>query len=227
MLPRTLNKIELSSRFKQQLVSLILPLDFLQYICPAMFNIFENYLRNWSEFSQSEIQLIRAASKEKKVRKWQSILHEGEVWRTNCFITGGCFRLYKFSPDGTDHTLRFGIENWWISDQEIYNHNKPSEYNIEALASSTIITWTKPQWEELLQAIPALKLFQDQLFGRSLEMSNRRIYSLISNSAEEKYLEFQNIYPNVFNKVPLHMIASYLGISRETLSRVRASFAKK
>ncbi len=192
-----------------------------------MFNVFEKYLRSWTNISDEEMDLIRAASTEKKIRKWQSILHDGEVWKSNCFITSGCFRLYRYSPDGVDHTLRFGIENWWITDQESYNHETPSAYNIEALAASTIVLWSKPAWEELLDTIPALKHFQERLFARSLEMSNRRIYSLISNSAEEKYLEFQKIYPQVFNKVPLHMVASYLGISRETLSRVRASFSKK
>lgn len=191
-----------------------------------MFEVFEKYLRNWVQISDEEMEQIRLTSTERTLRKWQSILHDGEVWKINCFITSGCFRLYRFSPDGTDHTLRFGVENWWISDQESYNQGKPSNCNIEALSKSTVILWNKPAWEELLQAIPALKLFQEQLFARSLEMSNRRIYSLISSSAEEKYLEFQRTYPSVFNKVPLHMVASYLGISRETLSRVRTGFAK-
>lgn len=192
-----------------------------------MFDVFEKYLRSWTDISDEEMGRIRAASVEKKIRKWQSILHDGEVWKFNCFITSGCFRLYRFSPDGTDHTLRFGIENWWITDQESYNQEKPSDCNIEALSSGTVILWNKPTWEALLHTIPALKTFQEQLFARSLEMSNRRIYSLISNSAEEKYLEFLKTYPHVFKKVPLHMVASYLGISRETLSRVRASFLKK
>jgi CRP-like cAMP-binding protein len=191
-----------------------------------MFETFEKHLSQWAAFTEAELQLIRAASTEKKIRKWQSLLHDGEIWKINCFITSGCFRLYRFSADGVDHTLRFGIENWWIMEQESYNRETPSDYNIEALAASTVIIWTKPQWEALMQTIPALKSFQDQLFARSLEMSNRRIYSLISSPAEERYLEFQKTYPHVFNKVPLHMVASYLGISRETLSRVRASFVK-
>jgi len=191
-----------------------------------MFEVFEKYLRGWAEFSEEELNQIRAAGTEKTLRKWQSILHDGEVWKINCFITSGCFRLYRFGPDGTDHTLRFGVENWWISDQESYNQETPSEYNIEALAPSKVIIWTKPKWEALLNTIPALKLFQEKLFARSLETSNRRIYSLISNSAEEKYLEFQRTYPKIFNKVPLHMVASYLGISRETLSRIRKQSLK-
>ncbi|MGF7038556.1 Crp/Fnr family transcriptional regulator [Mucilaginibacter lappiensis] len=191
-----------------------------------MFKVFEAYLRQKVTISDEELELIRAVSVERKLRKWQSILHEGEVWRITCFIASGCFRLYRFGEDGTDHTLRFGVENWWISDQESYNHEKPSEYNIEALAASTVLIWTKDKWEELMKTIPALKLFNEQLLARGYETSQRRIFSLISYSAEEKYLDFQKTYPSVFNKVPLHMVASYLGISRETLSRIRKDFTK-
>jgi CRP-like cAMP-binding protein len=200
---------------------------FFCFLTLDMFEVFENYLRGWVEISDEELQIIRAASTEKNLRKWQSILHDGEVWKINCFIAAGCFRLYRFGKDGTDHTLRFGVENWWISDQESYNHGTPSLNNIEALAASTIIIWTKENWGELMATIPALKLFYEKLLARSYETSQHRIYSLISGSAEEKYLEFQKTYPSVFNKVPLHMVASYLGISRETLSRIRKEFTKR
>ena len=191
-----------------------------------MFETFEKYLKDWVDISEEELHVIRTASSEKSLRKWQSILHDGEVWKINCFITSGCFRLYRFGKDGTDHTLRFGAENWWISDQESYNRGTPSLNNIEALAASTVIIWRKDKWEELIATIPALKLFYEKLLARGYETSQHRIYSLISGSAEEKYLEFQQSYPKIFNKVPLHMVASYLGISRETLSRIRKEHTK-
>ncbi|BAV06301.1 Crp/Fnr family transcriptional regulator [Filimonas lacunae] len=170
---------------------------------------------------------ILNASTTKNIRKWQSLLHDGEVWKSMCFISSGCFRLYRFDKNGVDHTVRFGIDSWWISDQESYNNKTPSQYNIEALASSTVLIWTKSDWENLLETIPPLKLFYDKLTARAYEKSLQRIYSLISSSAEERYLEFQQTYPQTFNKVPLHMVASYLGISRETLSRVRKDFTKR
>ena len=191
-----------------------------------MFEVFEKYLRKHIEISDEDLECIRAASSEKKLRKWQSILHEGEVWRYNCFIASGCCRLYRFDKNGTDHTLRFGVESWWMTDQESYNHQKPSEYNIEALAASTVIVWPKEKWLELLEAIPALKAFNEKLTANAYEASQRRIFYLISYSATEKYLEFEQTYPSIFNSVPLHMVASYLGISRETLSRIRKDFTK-
>lgn len=192
-----------------------------------MSEIFEKHLRQHIAFTDEEIEMIRAASVQRTIRKWQSILHEGEIWKITCFIASGCFRLYRYDNEGTGHTLRFGVDGWWISDQESYNKEIPSEYNIEALAASTVMIWPKEKWEELMRLIPALRQFNEQLLARGYEASMRRIFSLISSSAEEKYSEFQKTYPSVFNRVPLHMVASYLGISRETLSRIRKDFTKQ
>ena len=191
-----------------------------------MFEVFQKYLREWVDISDQELQVMKTAGREKTLRKWQSILHDGEVLKFNCFITSGVFRLYRFDQGGTDHTVRFAIKNWWITDQESYNLGKPSAYNIEALAASTVLIWTKESWEELMAGIPALRLFNEKLLARAYEASQRRIFSLISSSAEEKYIEFQKTYPEVFDQVPLHMVASYLGISRETLSRIRKEYTK-
>lgn len=186
-----------------------------------MFSLVKSYLEQFTEISEDQIRIICEAGMERTLRKSQSLLHDGEVWNYNCFIISGCFRLYRFGEDGTDHTMRFGIENWWMTDQESYNNSTPSLYNIEALSKSTVILWTKETWQHLMSAIPALKLFEEGLQARAYEAAQRRIFSLISGSAEEKYIEFQKTYPNVFNKVPLYMVASYLGMSRETLSRIR------
>lgn len=190
-----------------------------------MFEIFEKYIRQTNVIPVADLAIVRESCTEKKVRKGQSLLHEGEIWALNCFITSGCFRLYRTDKAGIEHTARFAIENWWITDMESYIYQKPSEYNIEALSSGTIIVWPKNAWDEILKVSPAMKLFNDQLLERAYIASQRRIFSLISNSAAERYFEFQKTYPNVFNKVPLHMVASYLGISRETLSRIRREYA--
>jgi CRP-like cAMP-binding protein len=186
-----------------------------------MFEIFERYIKQTNKISDEDLDILKGRCTEKKVRKGQYLLNEGEVWSLFCFITSGCFRVYRTDKEGIDHTFRFGIENWWVTEMISYNHRKPSDYNIEALTASTILVWTKKDWEEILSLSPAVKLFNDQLHGRAYEAAQRRIYSLISKSAAEKYFEFQEMYPKVFNKVPLHMVASYLGISRETLSRIR------
>jgi len=191
-----------------------------------MFDVFAKYLRKHIEISDEDLELIRTGCVERRLRKWQPLLQDGETWLINCFISSGCLRMYRIGEDGKEHTFRFGVDTWWVTDMESYNREKPSLFNIEALETSTVIIWTKAKWTELMLAIPALKEFQEMLQANSYEASQRRIYSLISSSAEEKYNEFQQTYPNVFNRVPLHMVASYLGVSRETVSRLRKNFTK-
>jgi len=190
-----------------------------------MFEVFEKYVREKVAISDEEIQMIREASNVRKLRKGQSILHEGEIFSISCFITSGCMRVYRFDKNGVDHTIRFGIQNWWASDQESYNKGTPSEYNIEALAATIVLVWTKEKWDALLAASPALRKCNEEILARGYETSQKRIFSLISYSAAEKYHDFQKTYPGIFNSVPLHMVASYLGISRETLSRIRRDFS--
>lgn len=192
-----------------------------------MFEVFAKYLRGHIEITDEDLELIRVGSVTRRLRKWQPLLQEGETWLINCFITSGSLRIYRIGEDGREHTFRFGVDNWWMTDMESYNREKPSLFNIEALETSTVIIWTKAKWTELMTTIPALKEFQEMLSANSYEASQRRIYSLISSSAEEKYIEFQKTYPGVFNRVPLHMVASYLGVSRETVSRLRKNFARR
>jgi CRP-like cAMP-binding protein len=189
-----------------------------------MSDVFAKYLRSHIEITDEDLELIRSAGVERNLRKWQPLLQDGETWLINCFITSGCLRIYRFGDDGREHTFRFGVDTWWVTDVESYNREKPSLFNIEALAASTVLIWTKAKWTELMLTIPVLKEFQETLMANSYEASQRRIYSLISSSAEQKYIEFQKTYPSVFNRVPLHMVASYLGVSRETVSRLRKRF---
>ena len=117
--------------------------------------------------------------------------------------------------------MTFALPNWWVSDQESYNNETPSRNNIDALADSELVLIEKKDWNTLINEIPAFRDWQDELKSRSFVAAQSRIMSHISDSAEEKYKKFINSFPDIFNCVPLHMVASYLGVSRETLSRIR------
>jgi len=155
-----------------------------------MSDLSAKYLRSHIEITDEDLELIRSAGIERNLRKWQPLLQDGETWLINCFITSGCLRIYRFGDDGREHTFRFGVDTWWVTDVESYNREKPSRFDIEALAASTVLIWTKAKWTELMLTIPVLKEFQETLMANSYEASQRRIYSLISSSAEEKYIEF-------------------------------------
>lgn len=135
--------------------------------------------------------------------------------------------MYTVGEDGVEHMLRFAVENWWISDRESYNNGTPSRCNIDALENCEIILIDKPDFQKLQTTFPNVKNYIDTLLARSYDAIQQRVIGAISFTAEEKYRNFITRFPDIFFRVPLHMIASYLGVSRETLSRVRSQYVQK
>ena len=191
-----------------------------------MFEVFAAYLKEKGSLTGEELEQVRAVTVIKRLRKRQYLLQEGDVCYHNCFVTKGCMRNYRVGEDGTEHILKFAIENWWMSDSESYNTEMPSKNNIDALEDSELLLIKKEDFNRLVTDIPNFRNFRDFIKARNIDANQNRIMSNISDSAEEKYLNFIRSYPDIFNRVPLHMIASYLGVSRETLSRVRNQYAR-
>jgi CRP-like cAMP-binding protein len=191
-----------------------------------MFEIFAAYLKEKALLTDTEIEEVHACIVSKKIRKRQYLLQEGEVCHYNCFVAKGCMRSYRVGEDGAEHIMTFALPNWWVSDQESYNNGTPSKNNIDALADSELLLIEKKDWDKLVRDIPAFRDWRYNLKSRGLDAAQNRIMSHISDTAEEKYRKFITSYPDIFNCVPLHMVASYLGVSRETLSRIRNHYAK-
>ncbi|TDQ11223.1 Crp/Fnr family transcriptional regulator [Pedobacter metabolipauper] len=191
-----------------------------------MFEILAAYLREKAGLNNEELKLVEAVTVVKKLRKRQYLLQEGDISHYNCFIAKGCLRLFRVSTDGAEHILKFGVENWWMSDYESYNSGLPAKGNIDALEDSELLLIKKENFDALCKEIPNFQSFITRLEAKSFDVSQNRILSNISESAEEKYENFIKSYPAFFRRVPLHMIASYLGVSRETLTRVRQKYVR-
>jgi len=192
-----------------------------------MFESFADYLREKAGVTDEELKLLRNVAIEKRLRKRQYLLQEGDVSHYNSFIVKGCLRLYRVGKDGTEYILKFGIENWWMSDYESFNSGLPSKSNIDALENCELILIKKEDFDHLFNTIPNLKNLRAKLDNRSFDASQNRILSNISDTAEEKYSNFMKSYPDIYNRVPLHMIASFLGLSRETLTRIRQKYTNR
>jgi CRP-like cAMP-binding protein len=130
--------------------------------------------------------------------------------------------MYRAGADGALHILRFAIENWWICEMESVDLGQPSKNTIQALEASEILHWKKEDLDALCLQLPAFGALCHQLTTRNQHMNQQRIFANLSFTAEEKYQDFLTTYPEIFNRVPLHMIASYLGMTRKTISRIRA-----
>jgi len=186
-----------------------------------MFDIFKKYLSERATLTEAELCLIHSLSVKKKIAKRGFILRKGEISRHTNFVSKGLLRLYRTDHRGDEYILKFADENHWINDRESYLTGQPSTANIEAIEDSEILAWKKSDFDLLLNKIPAFKELMKNLSAKLQIASENRFYTSVSSTAEEKYLQFVIKYPAIFNRVPLQMVASYIGVSRETLSRIR------
>lgn len=186
-----------------------------------MSEAFRQYLNNNSGLSEAGIQTIASLAATAIVKKRQYLLRAGEVCRHHSFITKGCMKLYRLADDGTEHIIKFAVEGWWVSDRESLLSGRPAESYIAALEDTEVLQWTNPQFEDLFHTLPAFDALFKRLVSRALDASQNRIYATISGTADERYRQFLKRYPGLIGRVPLHLIASYLGLTRETLTRIR------
>jgi CRP-like cAMP-binding protein len=163
----------------------------------------------------------------KKLRKRQYLLQEGDVSKYTAFVEKGILRTYTVDDKGTEHILQFSQEGWWISDLYSFLTSEPSLFNVEALEDSELLLITKTSWDALLEKMPAFERYFRILIQNHLIATQRRLMGTMTETAEEKYIKLLKTQPQCIQRVPQHMIASYLGITRETLSRIRSHMAAR
>lgn len=187
-----------------------------------MLALFETYLRAQNlPLSDADIRQIGAAAIEKTVLRKQLLLQEGEVCQFKYFVVRGFLRTYRTDADGNEHILQFSPELTWSTEAESYTNRTPSAYNLDALEDSQLLMWSRDRFDDLREQIPLLKAFSEQLISQNLFASRNRIYKAISSTPEEKYEDFIRAHPGLIQRVPLRMVASYLGVSLKTLTRIR------
>src|SRR3954469_14393972 len=175
----------------------------------------------------NEVVLIKDAFVYKKIRKRQYLLQEGEVCKFAAFIVKGAMRQYSVDDKGLEHIVRLSIENWWAVDRESYVMLTPSPYNIDAWEDTDALLATRADFINRLNNITALQEMTRKLDERHAFASQKRLNAAISMTAEQRYSNLINTYPEFLQRFPQHIIASYLGITKETLSRVRNQPLKK
>ena len=163
----------------------------------------------------------------KKLRKKQYLLQEGEECKVFAFVEQGALRSYTVDEKGSEHILQFALEGWTISDLYSFLTGEPARYNIDALEDSELVLISRAAHEELLSTFPKYETWiRLQITGAYIAMQ-RRLTSVISLPLEERFAGFTSLYPEIVQRVPQHMIASYMGLTPETLSRVRKKMSRK
>jgi CRP-like cAMP-binding protein len=187
------------------------------------------YIRKYSTTALTcdDIKMIEEVCIPKRFRKHQYLLQEGEVCKYLAFILKGAMRQYSVDEKGVEHIVYLTIENWWAGDRESHIMLTPSRYFVDAWEDTETLLITRADSIRLVDAIPAIKEM-----GRNLDEKHsfallNRVNNNISLPAEQRYAELEKKYPEFLQRFPQHIIASYLGITKETLSRVRNRAVKK
>ncbi len=192
-----------------------------------MFELLSKSIKERVSITEEEFDFCKTLFLPKKLRKRQFLLQEGDVCKYTAFVEKGMLRTYTVDEKGNEPILQFSSEEWWVADLYSFLTNEPSLFNIEALEDCELLLITKPSWDNLLEKIPAFERYFRILIQNNLIAMQRRLIGSMSETAEEKYTKLINNFPGCIQRVPQHMIASYLGITRETLSRIRSQMATR
>jgi CRP-like cAMP-binding protein len=192
-----------------------------------MYELYFKNLREKVDFSDEDLEIIKTYLTSKKLRKKQYLLQEGDVCKFVAFVEKGVLRAYTVDEKGTEHIIQFAPEGWTISDLFSFLTAEPATYNIDALEDSELLLMTRSAQEEILKKVPKYDTYlRLQLTGAYIAMQ-RRLTSIISLTLEERYSNLTVQYPDLVQRVPQHMIASYMGLTPETLSRVRKKITRR
>jgi len=186
-------------------------------------NNIKRYVSLTEEDERAFTSIVRTTS----VKKRQFIVQPNFVCSHQTYVLKGALRAYFVTDEGIDHTTQFAIEDWFISDFNSYIHQEPASLFVEALEDSIVQQMAYADVEQLCDNNPKFEKFFRLVAQKSFAFSQRRILSNLGKSAEERYLEFISLYPDIVQKVPQYALASYLGMSAEFLSKIRKRLATK
>jgi len=186
-----------------------------------MFELLFKKVNEKITLTEEEQELCKTFFIPKKLRKRQYLLQQDDVCRYTAFVEKGILRSYTIDDKGVEHIVQFALEGWWISDQYSFLTGEPSAYSIDALEDAELLLLNRTSYEAIMDAVPKFERYQRILIQNSLIAMQRRLIGSMSKTAEEKYTVLTDTYPDIIQRVPQHMIASYLGITPETLSRIR------
>ena len=192
--------------------------------------LYELFFRQMNEkvgLTKEEEEIIRTYLTRKKIRKKQFLLQEGDVCRHIAFVEKGMLRAYTIGEKGTERIIQFAMEGWTISDLYSFLTSEPATYAIEAIEDSELVLISQQANTELLEKLPRYETYMRILLTNAYIALQRRINSVISNTPEERYNTFTALYPEIVRRVPQHMIAAFMGLTPETLSRVRSKKSRR
>ncbi len=174
---------------------------------------------------QQDLFIYKTETKQFKTKT--ILLSAGEVATCTYFVNSGILRSFNINDNIIEHVLHFACEGWWIGDMYSYISEKPGNLFIEVLEDAEVVIITKENQQQLYQEIPKLERFFRILAENSLVAHQERLMDNLSLTAEERFEKFCSKYPTLIQKVPQKHIASYIGVTPEFFSKMKARLLKK
>lgn len=179
------------------------------------------YFRKWTNLTEENEAVVLSAFEAVSIRKKKDLLSAGQTSQYLYFIVSGCLRSYYVDMKGVEHIYQIRMDNSWITDLDSFFSQTPSKYNIESLEETHLLRISHQRFEELLIEIPCLERYFRILFQKAYINALNRLNATMWETALDRYNDMLKENPEIFQRVPLIYIASYLGITPESLSRIR------
>jgi CRP-like cAMP-binding protein len=192
-----------------------------------MFELLRSHIEKRIHLTEEEFDRGSRLFTPRNIRRRQFLLQEGDVCKHLAFVNSGCLREYSVDHKGDEHIIQFAIADWWISDLHSFLSGMPSTHSIDVLMDADVLLLEKSAREKLFEAVPKMERFFRMLLEANYIATHTRITETLSDSAEERYLKFVRTYPQMVEQIPQHQIASYLGITPQSLSRIRKELSDK
>jgi CRP-like cAMP-binding protein len=192
-----------------------------------MYQLLRENIEQHVQLTEAELSSFTALFELEKVSKRQMLLSAGEVCRFEGFVTKGIFRVYHIDKNAAEQILYFAIENWWITDIDSFTNERPSQLFIEAIEDSEVLLISKKDKEFAYANLPKIEKLFRVMTQKTHVALQRRMIDNLGKTADQRYVDFIEKYPQLFRRLSNLQIAAYLGISHEFLSKIRNKIAHK
>ena len=194
---------------------------------PSSFEVLQAYLTARATFSAEDLAFMQTVFIPRRLAAGDFLQRAGEVARYAAFVARGCLRSFVIDAKGNEHIVQFAAEDWWLADAISLNTGTPSQYFFAAIEDSDLLLVDAEGQQQIVDRIPGYSAAMRAGLQKHAASKDLRIVKALSASAEERYLDFMRTFPTIAQRVPQWMVASYLGVSPETVSRIRKQLSRK
>jgi CRP-like cAMP-binding protein len=184
-----------------------------------------DHISRYIQLTLEEQAIFLSKVKFRTYLKNQFVVQNGDICRYETFVLSGCLKTFYVDNQGHEHIVMFAVEDWWTSDLGSFITQSPADLNVQCLEDCELAQISYTDLQQLYTEIPKLERFFRIIIQNAFAAAQKRIVNSLSLPAMERYVQFRNQYPKIEQRVPQYMIASYLGITKEFLSKIRTQLA--